>query len=130
MVYKLYCVFSKESIAAMKGNRGKMAAQAGHAYLHSFWDAEVRFPEDAAAYRSPEIGNEQHPQKAYKICLIAETNEDLLNLVKYQQDRCGVTTVIDAGLTVFGEPTLTCVGIGPVSEENQTEKLKSLKVFI
>ena len=37
---KMYCIFSRESLEAMKGVRGKMAAQAGHAYLHAFWNAD------------------------------------------------------------------------------------------
>ena len=128
MVYKLYCVFSKESLAAMKGVRGKIAAQAGHAYMHSYWDAEARFPEDAAAYRSTESGHDI-PQKAYKICLVVDTQEELESLYNYQREKGGCTRVVDAALTVLEEPMLTCIGIGPIDDHQKTEKLKSLKTL-
>ena len=128
MVLKLYAVFSRESVEAMKGIRGKMAAQAGHAFMHAFWDAEVRFPDDAKMYRSTENGHEQ-PQKAYKICLIADTNADLEALYQYQKDRGGATRVVDSALTVLDNPMLTCVGFGPLEENQKSEKLKSLKTF-
>ena len=44
MKHKMYCIFAKESIAKMNGIRGKMATQAGHAYLHAFWDATTPNP--------------------------------------------------------------------------------------
>ena len=48
----MYCIFAKESIDKMKGNRGKMAAQAGHAFLHSWWDAN--YAENAEMFTSYE----------------------------------------------------------------------------
>ena len=30
---KMYCIFSKEALKKMNGIRGKLASQAGHAYL-------------------------------------------------------------------------------------------------
>ena len=69
---KIYCIFAGESVAKMNGNRGKLTAQAGHAFLHSFWDAEKRFPEMAQAYR-----NSSH---AYKIGLLVPTVAELETL--------------------------------------------------
>lgn len=37
---RMYCIVARDSLKLMNGNRGKLAAQAGHAYLHAFWDAE------------------------------------------------------------------------------------------
>lgn len=117
----MFCIFSKESIKTMNGIRGKMTAQSGHAFLHSYWDAEARFPELANAYKNTE---------SYKICLITETNENLLQLYRNYKDETGVTVVIDSGKTVFhNEPTLTCVGIGPILTTNVGSDLESLELF-
>lgn len=120
---KLYCVFSKESLQRIGNEVGKMASQAGHAFLHSYWDACVRFPEDAEAYK-----NAKH---AKKITLLVNTDQEAINLYKAMEPLCGVTKVIDAGFTVFNEPTFTCVGIGPLDDENddRAEKLRGIKLL-
>lgn len=123
--YKLYCIFSNESLRRMQGILGKVTSQSGHAFLHSYWDACVRFPEDAEAYK-----NGKH---AKKITLVVETDEECLQLYKQMEPLCGVTKVIDSGFTVFTEPTFTCVGIGPIDEDGERIKMlsgiKSLKQF-
>jgi len=91
----------------MKGNRGKMAAQAGHAYLHSFWDAQERFPDNAWMYKD---------DLARKICLVVPTTEELVAIYNEYRDEYPCTLVKDAVFTVFEEPTITCVGIGPVEQ--------------
>lgn len=108
---KLYCIFSKQSLSKMNGIRGKMASQAGHAFLHSFWDAEIRFPEDAAAYK-----NGKH---AKKITLVVDTDEEALEIFDKLKLLCGATKVVDAGFTVFDEPTFTCIGLGPVDDDGK-----------
>lgn len=118
---RMYCVFSKEAIKLMNGSRGKLAAQAGHAYLHAYWDAEKRFPELAKRYRNSE--------RAYKICLVVETTEELGQLYAEHYLKTGTTHVKDAGFTVFKEPTVTCVGIGPIDPSDCSDFLKSLKVL-
>lgn len=37
---KMYCIFARESIEKMGGNRGKLAAMAGHAFVGALLDAE------------------------------------------------------------------------------------------
>lgn len=103
---RLYAVFSRESLAQMKGIRGKLAAQAGHAYLHAFWNAEARFEDDASAYRNS--------ARAYKIGLVVDTTEELRAIYEKMAPICGATLVEDAGLTVFEGPTVTAVGLGPI----------------
>lgn len=115
---KIYCIISRESLARMKGIRGKMMAQAGHAFLHAFWDAENRFPEMARTYK---LG-----QHARKITLVVESDEEMLQLYSNYVDICGTTKVVDAGFTVFDKPTLTCVGIGPIPMDLVQEDLKFL----
>lgn len=118
---RLYCVFAKESVDKMKGSRGKLAAQAGHGYLHAVWDADKRFPEHVEAYRASE--------RAYKIALVVPLVEDLVRLELAYRDVCGVSLVKDAGFTIFDEPTVTCLGIGPIRESLIGDDLKALKVL-
>lgn len=93
-------------------------AQAGHAFLHAFWDAQERYPEQAKEYK-----NGDH---AKKITLVVNTDEEMLNLYEKYRLICGATKVVDAGFTVFDQPTLTCVGIGPISKSLVQDDLSTL----
>lgn len=119
---KLYCVFAKESVLKMNGNRGKLASQAGHAYLHSVWDAMRRFPQSVADYQASE--------RAYKIALVVDTVAELQKLQDAYVNTCGVSLVRDAAFTVFDEPTVTCLGIGPIHEDQIGMDLAQLKLLI
>lgn len=127
MKVKLYCIMAKDSMDKIKGVRGKMITQGGHGFLHAVWDAEKRFPEAAQAYRDSD--------RAYKITLVVPTTDDLLILMERYRDICGVSLVTDAGLTVFkdenGEPcpVTTCLGIGPIFENDIGDDLKALRTF-
>jgi peptidyl-tRNA hydrolase len=119
---KMYCVFSKEAIMKMGGNRGKMAAQAGHAFLGAWIDAyQHNDPraKDYAAYGA-----------ATKITLVVNTEHDLVPIYgNYVQDN-GCHLVIDAAHTVLPEPMVTCLGIGPLRDEEIGDDLKALKPLI
>lgn len=119
---RIYAIVARDSLQKMNGNRGKLSAQTGHAYLHAYWDAEANYPEHAKAYKDGD--------HARKITLIADNVEQLLPLLDKYSKICGTTKVVDAGFTVFNEPTFTCIGIGPISEEMIGDDLKSLKVLI
>ena len=121
MKHKMYCIFAKESVQKMSGVRGKMCAQAGHAYLHTFVNAMSETPELAAAYLDS--------NHAYKITLIVDTVEQLQELQESYKDVCSTKLITDAGFTVFNEPTTTCLGLGPISEDKIGEDLKALKLF-
>jgi peptidyl-tRNA hydrolase len=104
----MYCVFSKESLKKMNGIRGKIASQAGHAFLHAYWNSLENFTYHAYAEAYKKSG------KAVKITCVVDTDAELLELYDKYKSICGVTKVEDAGDTVFnGEKTLTCIGIGP-----------------
>ena len=118
---RMYCVVSKESMKRFQGIRGKMMSQAGHAYLHAFWDCLERFPVLAKEY--------QDSKHSRKITLVTETDEEMLDVMNAYKSICGVTKVVDAGFTVFKEPTLTCVGIGPMRDDQAGEDLKALKTL-
>lgn len=109
----------------MGGIRGKLGTQAGHAYLHAFWDSQKRFPVVSEEY--------QNSQLAAKITLVVDTVEDLHKLHAAYRDVCGVSLVVDAGRTVFKNadgtpnPTTTCLGIGPLHNDVKGEDLGSLR---
>lgn len=133
MKYKMYCIFAKESILKMNGNRGKMSTQAGHAYLHAYWDA-MAFPrscvENKIKDKAKQAMDYQLSERAYKITLVVDTVDELKVLHEKYKNICGTSLVTDAGFTVFDEPTTTCLGLGPISEDNIGEDLKNLKVLI
>jgi len=124
MKYKMYAIFAKESVDKMNGIRGKMCTQAGHAYLHAYWDSlnpEKCFIDQVRAYM-----NGDH---AYKITLIVDTVDELKAIQEKYKNICGTHLVTDAGFTVFKEPTTTCLGLGPISEDKIGDDLKALKTF-
>lgn len=121
MDIKLYCIVSEEAVKAAGGNRGKMGAQIGHAYVHSMLDSMARFPKDAQAYLDTGIVG--------KVCLKAP-EETLHALSVLYKNRCGVFLVKDAGLTVFPRPMITALGIGPINVDAREDVLKNLKLWI
>jgi peptidyl-tRNA hydrolase len=142
MSLRMYCIVARDSLKAMNGNRGKLAAQAGHAYLHAYWDAETRFAKNGWCY--PKWADDWQAYdkmcdlvqayrasgRATKVCLVVDTVDDLKALYEAYRPVCGVSLVTDAGLTCFDGPTTTCLGIGPIGETNIGEDLKCLKVLI
>jgi len=120
-MYKMYFVVCRDAAKKMNGIRGKMMTQAGHGYLHSFWDAEARFPKDAERYK-----NSDH---ARKITVQVDSAQDLDEIILAYKNVCGVSLVKDAAFTVFSEPTITGLGLGPIREDLIGEDLKALKLF-
>lgn len=132
---KMYCIFSKEAIKLMNGNRGKLSSMAGHAFLHSWWDANDKCWESQnrhhknatwpAAYKNSML--------AKKVTVFVDTTEELLALyekVKDENPHIGVSLVVDAGRTVFDGPTTVCFGYGPVPDEAVHPAIAELKVLI
>lgn len=143
MKYKMYAIFAKESVQKMNGIRGKMCTQAGHAYLHAFWDANQTMlnPHGGAgtvpvnADKANQAIAYMNSDHAYKITLVVDTVEELRALQDKYKDICGTSLVTDAGFTVFKDengnplPTITCLGVGPISEDNIGDDIKALKTF-
>ncbi len=126
MKHKMYCIFAKESLDKINGIRGKLATQAGHAYLHAFWDATNH---SASYIEVTQAIEYMKLERAYKITLVVDTVEDLLELEKAYEGKCGTSVVTDAGFTVFKEPTTTCIGIGPIREDMIGDDIKKLKTL-
>lgn len=136
MKYKMFCIFARESLVKMNGVRGKLASQAGHAYLHSYWDAmrESNLTGDFDRGQIEYIKSRQaieylRSDRAYKITLVVDTVPELVLLREAYKDTCGTALITDAGFTVFKEPTTTCLGIGPIAEEFIGDDLKALKTL-
>lgn len=124
---RLYAIINKEALAACTavGNRGKMMAQAGHAFLHTWWDAEDRD-------RAGRAHDYRHSQLAVKILVGADNAAQLQawhDEMKDNDKGIGVSLVTDAGRTIFKEPTVTFLGIGPISKEEAPAWLQQLKPF-
>lgn len=129
MKVKMYCIFALESVKKMNGIRGKMCTQAGHAYLHAFWDADREDASVPVNMKRMQATAYMASDRAYKITLVVDTVDELKALQEKYKDVCGTSLVTDAGFTVFNEPTKTCLGLGPISEDNIGDDIKSLKTF-
>lgn len=121
---KMYSIFSKDTIKLMGGNRGKLASMAGHSFLHSWWDAEERFPDIAKEYRDRSWG------AAKKVTLVVENTAELLVLKNKYRSICGVSLVEDAGKTVFAGPTIVCLGLGPVLPYMVETDIQDLRLLL
>lgn len=124
-----------------KLRHGKLAAQVSHASLGAvFSKAEVdefvnHSSSDQTIYRwkcipmSSELEywfNEQFT----KVVLRADNEEHLLAIHK-QAEEAGLLTALikDVGNTVFHEPTYTCVGIGPATDDQLDPITGDLKMY-
>ena len=127
MVIKMYAIFARETLREMK-YEGKLAAQAGHAYLHAWWDAEDRLAFEhiskwAGTYKeeTPYYTNVMRPYRdgndARKISLVVDTVDELEALYSMFKPHMGATIVDDCGYTVFNCTTTTAVGLGPIPSD-------------
>jgi peptidyl-tRNA hydrolase len=102
---------------------GKIASQAGHAYLGAFIEAQKSSPDTAAAYSSDLPGT--------KVCLQASLSE--LLRAKAEAEAAGLPTflVIDSGCPNFfeGRPTITALGFGPASKQQYPKFIRRLKLL-
>ncbi len=110
---------------------GKLAAQVSHAstgaFLKHFTNTNgVLKPNDKDSYRvnvEPWLTGE-----FTKICLKVDSLEELLEIhAKCIEAKIPVALIKDAAHTVFDQPTLTCLGVGPFRTDiidNITNKLK------
>lgn len=98
--------------------KGKLAVQCAHASVESVHNS------------AKNIISDWKSQGSKKIVLKVKDLNELLDYEK-KAKRMGLKTALitDAGRTVFTEPTITCLAIGPDSEEKIdkiTGKLKML----
>jgi peptidyl-tRNA hydrolase len=104
---------------------GKMAAQAGHAYLNSYLKAQTDYPEQVVGYQEGGVGT--------KVCLKASSEMDLEKIfIIASKSGVPCSRIEDSGHviegTVFdGSSILTAVGIGPIRRD-QAKFLRKLKL--
>jgi len=112
---------------------GKLAAQVSHAstgaFLNHFYNIDdVLFPRDVESCKvnvRPWLTDE-----FTKVCLKVDSEEELLNIYKdCIEKRIPHSLIKDAGHTVFAEPTLTCLGIGPFESEEIDKITRHLKLY-
>lgn len=123
MIIKMYAIFARETLKEMQFE-GKLAAQAGHCFLHAWWDAEDRWeyqsdpivPDQFNTYRDV-IRAYRYSHDARKITLVVDTVNELREIYETFRPHMGATLVEDCGYTVFDQPTITGVGLGPISSE-------------
>jgi peptidyl-tRNA hydrolase len=106
---------------------GKLMGSVGHAFQMAFWLATLYRRIDAEGYaNSPEHS---------KIVLAVGSEEELLRFHKSifelaPLDGIPCHLVTDLAKTVFNKPTITCLGLGPITVgEYQKLNLKQYPLF-
>jgi peptidyl-tRNA hydrolase len=103
---------------------GKIASQAGHAYVEALLQAQTTQPERFEAYRADGLGT--------KVCLAVPTLEQLLE-VERKCKEAGVpcALITDSGCENFfdGAPTITALGVGPAKRHETKKILRAFKLL-
>ena len=93
---------------------GKIASQAGHAYLDAYLETQKQNPDKCAAYKTGH---------GIKVCLVARNELQLRKLEMACVNR-GIPhkLIEDLGYTCFeGRTTITALGVGPIRQEELPE---------
>ena len=106
---------------------GKMAAQAGHAFLDTYLECAKQDSKRAQEYMSDPPGT--------KIVLAAENQHELLTILeKAKQKNLPCKLIIDSGHILpphfDGNPIITAIGIGPARKDELvgiTDKLQTAR---
>lgn len=100
---KMYCIVSEDAFPNCASYAGKLASQAGHAFLGCFNNLLQRDYDLAMDYILCPLHR--------KIVVTVPSTQKLLNLYeKYKLSNCAYL-VIDEGLTHFKGQTVTCLGL-------------------
>jgi len=104
---------------------GKMAAQAGHAFLGAF----LQCTEES---RVAEYHKDFPQSPGTKVCLQARNLDQLLR-AEHEAQNAGLSVfrVVDSGCENFfgGQPIITALGIGPATKEELQHITKKLKLL-
>lgn len=125
--------------------KGKMAAQAAHASMKVLLDriteksrlgelfgtAPIPEEEQVLTIQISHVMNEWLMGKFTKICVSVDSEEELIRIYQEAHEAgLEVAMIIDSGLTEFnGEPTRTCVAIGPNYSEDIDKITGDLKLL-
>lgn len=112
-----------------KLRHGKLAAQVSHASLGAVFSISIDSHTVKSIPLSPEL-KVWFNEKFTKVVLRADNEEHLLAIHK-QAEEAGLMTALikDIGNTVFHEPTYTCVGIGPATDDQLNPITGDLKMY-
>lgn len=116
---------------------GKLAAQVAHASLGAFLNAGLQSSGGGIygkiTVQLDYIMNQWLNKEFTKICLMVNSEEELLELYKKvgeaKEEKWPCALITDAGRTVFKEPTITCLAIGPCYEEDIDKITGHLKLY-
>jgi PTH2 family peptidyl-tRNA hydrolase len=117
-----------------KLRHGKLAAQVAHASLgavfsKSYVEQHTNGVRTKVTPMSPET-EIWFNEKFTKIILRCDSEMQLLSIHQQAEDAGLLRSLIqDAGDTVFKEPTYTCVGIGPATNEQLAHITDKLKMY-
>lgn len=104
-------------------NSGKVASQAGHAFLDAYLQALALDPNLCLEYKDKHHG--------IKVCLAVDSLDKLLSAEeKAKQLNLPCALIHDLGYTCFeGQETITALGIGPVRKDQIKSIIGSLPLF-
>jgi PTH2 family peptidyl-tRNA hydrolase len=116
---RLYCVMR----ADLEAPTGKLMAQAGHAFVSAL-EATRKLHDGPAII-------DQYMTNGQPKIVVRARNEAVLRKAADACSQAGIPCylVIDAGRTVFPEPTMTCLGIGPVTRDGLPKFVRNLQLF-
>lgn len=102
---------------------GKLAAQAGHAYVNAILAAS---PPIRDTYQAGDIGT--------KVCLAAKSHSHILKILDTLQSSAIPTQIIiDSGHVLLphftGKPTLTALGFGPLTKDQLPTIINKLELL-
>ena len=104
-----------------KLRHGKLAAQVAHASMASFLSGHLISPVTDTSYQMLTLEMEKARYEwitnAFtKVVLKCENEEELLAIEQKCSNMHDIpyALITDSGRTVFSEPTITCLGIGPL----------------
>lgn len=109
----------------LKMTPGKLAAQAGHAYLGAYEVARDKIPKIAKEYSRDGPGT--------KVCLVSRGLDDLLRVYEEAQHAGLPCTLIEDSGHVMppyfdGSPIITALGIGPATREQVGQLTKKFNL--
>lgn len=118
---KMYAIVINEALEKMGDNRGKIAAQCGHAFVGCVMKARNSDPGRWKEYSKSNLQTKivLHASRKSIDKIIKELNKDVPTVL-----------ITDRGLTVFdGVPTETVLGVGPIRNEEIINKIKGLPLL-
>lgn len=119
---RLYAIIRED----LEMTSGKATAQAGHAFLNTFLEAQKVNPELADLYHKDGIGT--------KVCLVGADEIDLqLAHLQAKDENLPTYLVVDSGHIMpphfTGEPIVTALGIGPCTRDQIKDIVKGFKLL-